>query len=113
MGTGERTVMRWVPRKPTPFGVGSRNIRPRTACRSCRKAVASRRLSENGCCSVLAFGMRMAQRRSIDLTPIASETIDPPRARECQIEMEAVVERTYEMSDNDPAFRGRRILLNC
>ncbi|HZR73549.1 flavin reductase family protein [Bradyrhizobium sp.] len=44
------------------------------------------------------------------LTPIASETIDPPRAKECPIQMEAVVEHTYEMSDNDPAFRGRRIL---
>lgn len=44
------------------------------------------------------------------LTPMASETIDPPRAKECPIQMEAVVEHTYEMSDNDPAFRGRRIL---
>jgi flavin reductase (DIM6/NTAB) family NADH-FMN oxidoreductase RutF len=44
------------------------------------------------------------------LTPIASETVDPPRAKECPIQMEAVVEHTYEMSDNDPAFRGRRIL---
>jgi flavin reductase (DIM6/NTAB) family NADH-FMN oxidoreductase RutF len=44
------------------------------------------------------------------LTPIASETIDPPRAKECPIQMEAVVEHTYEMSENDPAFRGRRIL---
>jgi flavin reductase (DIM6/NTAB) family NADH-FMN oxidoreductase RutF len=44
------------------------------------------------------------------LTPIASETIDPPRAMECPIQMEAVVEHTYEMSENDPASRGRRIL---
>lgn len=44
------------------------------------------------------------------LTPIASETVDPPRARECPIQMEAVVEHGYNMSDNDPAFRGRRIL---
>ena len=44
------------------------------------------------------------------LTPIASETIDPPRAQECPIQMEAVVEHTYEMSETDPAFRGRRIL---
>ena len=44
------------------------------------------------------------------LTPIASETVDPPRAKECPIQMEAVVEHTYNMSDNDPAFRGRRIL---
>src|SRR5581483_2634427 len=44
------------------------------------------------------------------LTPIASETVEPPRAAECPIQMEAVVEHIYEMSDNDPAFRGRRIL---
>lgn len=44
------------------------------------------------------------------LTPIASETVDPPRARECPIQMEAVVEHAYNMSDNDPAFRGRRIM---
>lgn len=44
------------------------------------------------------------------LTPIASETIGPPRARQCPIQMEAVVEHIYEMSENDPAFRGRRIL---
>jgi flavin reductase (DIM6/NTAB) family NADH-FMN oxidoreductase RutF len=44
------------------------------------------------------------------LTPIASETVDPPRARECPIQMEAVVEYTYDMSDSDPASRGRRVL---
>jgi flavin reductase (DIM6/NTAB) family NADH-FMN oxidoreductase RutF len=44
------------------------------------------------------------------LTPIASETVDPPRAKECPIQMEAVVEHTFEMSESDPAFRGRRIL---
>jgi flavin reductase (DIM6/NTAB) family NADH-FMN oxidoreductase RutF len=44
------------------------------------------------------------------LTAIASETVDPPRARECPIQMEAVVEHAYNMSDGDPAFRGRRIL---
>ena len=44
------------------------------------------------------------------LTPIASETIDAPRAAECPIQMEAVVEHAYHMSENDPASRGRRIL---
>ena len=43
------------------------------------------------------------------LTPIASETVGPPRAKECPIQMEAVVEQTYNMSDNDPVLRGRRI----
>jgi flavin reductase (DIM6/NTAB) family NADH-FMN oxidoreductase RutF len=44
------------------------------------------------------------------LTPIASETVEPPRAKECPIQMEAVVEHTYNMSEGDPASRGRRIL---
>ncbi len=44
------------------------------------------------------------------LTPIASETVAPPRASECPIQMEAILEHAYNMSDNDPAFRGRRIL---
>ena len=44
------------------------------------------------------------------LTPIASETVDPPRAGECPIQMEAVVEHSYSMSEDDPASRGRRIL---
>jgi len=44
------------------------------------------------------------------LTPIASETVTPPRAKECPIQMEAVVEHIYEMSETDPASRGRRVL---
>lgn len=44
------------------------------------------------------------------LTPIASVTVDPPRASECPIQMEAVVEHSYSMSEDDPASRGRRIL---
>lgn len=44
------------------------------------------------------------------LTPLASETVDPPRATECPIQMEAVVEHAYNMSEGDPAGRGRRIL---
>jgi flavin reductase (DIM6/NTAB) family NADH-FMN oxidoreductase RutF len=44
------------------------------------------------------------------LTAVASETVDPPRAGECPIQMEAVVEHTYEMSESDPVSRGRRIL---
>jgi flavin reductase (DIM6/NTAB) family NADH-FMN oxidoreductase RutF len=44
------------------------------------------------------------------LTPIASETVRPPRAKECPIQMEAVVEHAYNLSEDDPASRGRRIL---
>ena len=45
-----------------------------------------------------------------ELTPIASETVEPPRARECPVQMEAVVEHSYSMSEDDPSARGRRIL---
>lgn len=60
----------------------------------------------------LARGYRIEKDKfgTAGLTPIASETVDPPRAMECPIQMEAVVEHAYNMSDNDPAFRGRRIL---
>lgn len=60
----------------------------------------------------LARGYRFEKDKfgTAGLTPIASETVDPPRAGECPIQMEAVVEHIYEMSENDPASRGRRIL---
>jgi flavin reductase (DIM6/NTAB) family NADH-FMN oxidoreductase RutF len=60
----------------------------------------------------LARGYRFEKDKfgTAGLTAIASETVDPPRARECPIQMEAVVEHAYEMSESDPASRGRRIL---
>ncbi|MBY8880932.1 flavin reductase family protein [Streptomyces sp. PLK6-54] len=40
------------------------------------------------------------------LTPLASETVGPPRAAECPVAMEAVVEATHPLADDDPAQRG-------
>ena len=40
------------------------------------------------------------------LTPLASETVGPPRAAECPVAMEAVVEATHPLADDDPQQRG-------
>ncbi|MFC0550322.1 flavin reductase family protein [Planotetraspora thailandica] len=40
------------------------------------------------------------------LTPVASETVDPPRVAECPVVMETVVEGTHPLADDDPAQRG-------
>ncbi len=39
-------------------------------------------------------------------TPVASETIAPPRILECPAQMEAVVESTHYIADDDPAQSG-------
>lgn len=41
------------------------------------------------------------------LTPLPSETVRPPRAAECPVALEAVVEATHPLADDDPAQRGR------
>lgn len=40
------------------------------------------------------------------LTPVASETVAPPRVAECPVVMEAVVEAVHPVADEDPAQRG-------
>jgi flavin reductase (DIM6/NTAB) family NADH-FMN oxidoreductase RutF len=40
------------------------------------------------------------------LTPVASETVAPPRVAECPVVMEAVVEAVHPVSDEDPEQRG-------
>jgi len=40
------------------------------------------------------------------LTQVASETVAPPRARECPVQLEAVVMATYSMADDDASLRG-------
>ncbi|SFB15855.1 NADH-FMN oxidoreductase RutF, flavin reductase (DIM6/NTAB) family [Amycolatopsis marina] len=40
------------------------------------------------------------------LTPIASETVSPPRVAECPVVMEAVVEAEHSVADADAAQRG-------
>lgn len=41
-------------------------------------------------------------------TALASETVHPPRAAECPVQLEAVVEAVHGMADNDPSQRGTR-----
>ena len=41
-------------------------------------------------------------------TPAPSETVAPPRALQCPVQMEAVVESIHGIADDDPAQRGAR-----
>ncbi|WUH91794.1 flavin reductase family protein [Streptomyces sp. NBC_00433] len=40
------------------------------------------------------------------LTAVASQTVRPPRAAECPVAMEAVVEATHPLAEDDPEQRG-------
>ena len=40
------------------------------------------------------------------LTPVASETVAPPRVRECLVQLEASLEGTHNVAANDPILRG-------
>jgi flavin reductase (DIM6/NTAB) family NADH-FMN oxidoreductase RutF len=40
------------------------------------------------------------------LTPMESDTVAPPRVRECPVQLEAVVEATYPIADKDDSLRG-------
>lgn len=44
------------------------------------------------------------------LTPEASETVSPPRAKECPVQLEAVVEWSHGIAEDDSAQRG---ILSC
>jgi flavin reductase (DIM6/NTAB) family NADH-FMN oxidoreductase RutF len=41
------------------------------------------------------------------LTPEQAETVAPPRVKECQVQLEAVVEHLHPLAEADPAQRGR------
>jgi flavin reductase (DIM6/NTAB) family NADH-FMN oxidoreductase RutF len=43
------------------------------------------------------------------LTPMASETVASRRVKECQVQMEAVVEGVHSMYGDDPALAGRTL----
>ncbi len=45
------------------------------------------------------------------LTPIASETISPPRVRECPVQLEAKVEAMHGLAEGDPILRGRTAVI--
>ncbi len=57
----------------------------------------------------LALGYRHEREKFeiAGLTPIASETVAPPRALECPVQLEAVVEIAHGMAERDDALRGR------
>ena len=40
------------------------------------------------------------------LTPVASETVAPPRVLECPVQLEAIVEATHRVAEDDSAQRG-------
>lgn len=44
-------------------------------------------------------------------TAMPSETVASPRVRECKVQLEAVIEATHGIADNDPALRGRLLTL--
>ncbi len=44
-------------------------------------------------------------------TPIASETVAAPRVLECPVQLEAVVEGTHYLADDDPNQRGNIVCL--
>ncbi len=41
------------------------------------------------------------------LTPMESETVWPPRVKECQVQFEAVVEAVHHLAEDDPKLKGR------
>jgi flavin reductase (DIM6/NTAB) family NADH-FMN oxidoreductase RutF len=43
------------------------------------------------------------------LTPLASETVEPPRIAECPVQLEAVLESSHPMAASDPDRRGRLV----
>ncbi|MBZ0091643.1 MAG: flavin reductase [Sulfuricellaceae bacterium] len=45
------------------------------------------------------------------LTPVASETVAAPRVRECPVRLEAVLEATHGIAEDDPAQRGNLVCI--
>lgn len=43
------------------------------------------------------------------LTPVASETVDPPRVLECPVHLEAVLEASHDLATDNVAQRGKII----
>ena len=58
------------------------------------------------------FKLRKGYRHEADkfgiagLTPMASETVAPPRVRECPVQLEASVTATHRVGEDNPAQRG-------
>ena len=45
------------------------------------------------------------------LTPVASVSVAPPRAAECPVQLEAVLELAHPLAESDTAWRGRSLAL--
>ena len=45
------------------------------------------------------------------LTPVPSETVNPPRVAECPVQMEAVMEQWHGIADEDDQQRGRIVTM--
>ena len=60
----------------------------------------------------LVRGYRHEKRKfeTAGLTPIASETVQPPRALECPVNMEARVEHWRDLAEDDEKVRGRTVI---
>lgn len=75
-------------------------------------AAVNRLALTTGSNPVPEFKMRNGYRHESDkfgiagLTPAASETVAPPRVRECPVQLEAVVEATHPLAEGDPSQRG-------
>lgn len=44
------------------------------------------------------------------LTPLRAETVSAPRVRECQVQLEAILEAAHGIAEEDPGQRGRVLL---
>jgi flavin reductase (DIM6/NTAB) family NADH-FMN oxidoreductase RutF len=44
-----------------------------------------------------------------DLTPVASELVQPPRIAECPVQLEAVLEASHPLAAGDPSRKGRLV----
>jgi flavin reductase (DIM6/NTAB) family NADH-FMN oxidoreductase RutF len=59
-------------------------------------------------------GYRFVSRKfeTAGLTPVASLTVKAPRAMECPVQLEAVLEDVCPLADQDPVWRGRSLALH-
>jgi flavin reductase (DIM6/NTAB) family NADH-FMN oxidoreductase RutF len=47
------------------------------------------------------------------LTAVSSETVAAPRVRECPVQLEAKVEAIHGLAEDDPALRGRTLVIEA
>jgi len=75
-------------------------------------AAVNRLALTTGSNPVPEFKLNMGYRHEADkfgiagLTPMTSETVAPPRVRECPVQLEASIAATHRLGDDNPAQRG-------